>query len=158
MSFTVAHGSDWGSAIVKWLALKQPNHCKGVHSTMPSSPPPVPSLSNLLTQPIKVAKFLASLALGFDTVYGRGATNIKGTSFVDVVNDRDTGYRGIQATRPYTLSYGLSDSPVGLLGINYNNKIHYFVYCVTAKYSFDMMKKIIYIFINLLLFTFPLTS
>ena len=112
----VAHGSDWGSGVVKWLALKQSDHCKGVHSTGPLGPPPVPSLSNLFTQPIKVAKFLASLTLGYDTVYGRGASNIKGTSFVDVVNDRDAGYRGIQSTRPYTLSYGLSDSPVGLLG------------------------------------------
>jgi hypothetical protein len=28
----------------------------------------------------------------------------------------NAGYRAIQSTRPYTLAYGLSDSPVGLLG------------------------------------------
>ncbi|KAI8136722.1 Alpha/Beta hydrolase protein [Fennellomyces sp. T-0311] len=108
-------GSDWGSMIGKWIAQNRKAQCKGFHTVLPMVVPPIPSLSNLWNHPIKVLKFLASLGLGFDAVYGRGSTKIKGKSFADVQNDREAGYRAIQGTRPYTLAFGLSDSPVALL-------------------------------------------
>ncbi|KAI9493081.1 Alpha/Beta hydrolase protein [Zychaea mexicana] len=109
------HGSDWGSMIGKWMAMERSVHCKGYHTVMPLCSPPLPTPSFLFSHPVKVAKFLASIALGFGPVYGQGVVKLKGKSFADVQNDRDAGYRAIQATRPYTLAYGLTDSPVGLL-------------------------------------------
>ncbi|KAI9493360.1 Alpha/Beta hydrolase protein [Zychaea mexicana] len=85
----MVHGSDFGTMVGKWLAVKHPQQCKGFHT--------------------------ATIALGMDTVYGRGTSKIKGRSFVDVENDPELGYCAIQSTRPYTLAYGLTDSPVGLL-------------------------------------------
>ena len=111
----VTHGSDWGSMIGKWIAINRPTRCKAYHTVMPLCFPLLPTPKNLLTHPFIVLKFLASIPLGFDTVYGQDHVRLKGKSFADVVNDRDSGYRAIQGTRPYTLAYGLTDSPVGLL-------------------------------------------
>ncbi|KAI7848904.1 Alpha/Beta hydrolase protein [Circinella umbellata] len=111
----VIHGSDWGSMIGKWMAINLPSHCKAYHTVMPVCIPPLPTPKNLFSHPLTVLKFLASIALGFDKVYGEGQVILMGRSFADVENDREAGYRAIQGTRPYTLAYGLTDSPVGLL-------------------------------------------
>ncbi|KAI9259634.1 Alpha/Beta hydrolase protein [Phascolomyces articulosus] len=111
----VTHGSDWGSMIGKWIAQERSAHCKAYHTVMPLCLPPLPTPTHLFSHPLKVLKFLASISLGFDTVYGKGHVRLKGRSFADVENDREAGYRGIQGTRPYTLAFGLTDSPVGLL-------------------------------------------
>ena len=116
LQFTiVTHGSDWGSMIGKWVAINRPTHCKAYHTVMPMCFPVLPTPKNLLAHPLIVLKFLESIPLGFDTVYGQDHVRLKGKSFADVVNDREAGYRAIQGTRPYTLAYGLTDSPVGLL-------------------------------------------
>lgn len=49
-------------------------------------------------------------------MYGAGKTVLGGVTFANAERNRDCGYRSIQGTKPYTLAYGLSDSPVGLLG------------------------------------------
>jgi hypothetical protein len=113
----VAHGVDWGSIIARGMACTHDENCKALSTTLNISLPPLPTPSILWAAPLKVAKFMASLALGSDRVYGKGKLKILGRSFADIENDKDAGYRAIQGTRPYTLSYGLSDSPVGLLGM-----------------------------------------
>ncbi|KAG2222517.1 hypothetical protein INT45_012831 [Circinella minor] len=111
----LVHGTDFGSMLGKWLALNRSENCKGYHTTHLACIPPVPTPTYLWSHPIKVAKFMASMVLGMDIVYGHGSSKIKGKSFMDVENDHEMGYCAIQATRPYTLNFGLTDSPVGLL-------------------------------------------
>ncbi|KAG2221486.1 hypothetical protein INT45_008811 [Circinella minor] len=108
----VVHGSDWGGSIAKIIAMKYPNECKAFHTVFPLCDPP--PLSSVFSNPLTISKYLAYKVFGADAVYGRGKTKIR-VSFVDVIFDRDGGYRCIQGTRPYTLAYGLNDSPVGLL-------------------------------------------
>jgi hypothetical protein len=83
---------------------------------MPIVAPPITSLGAMAAHPLKAAKFIASLFVGNDIVYGQGKVRIIGRSFADTDRDNEAGYRAIQGTRPYTLAYGLTDSPIGLLG------------------------------------------
>ncbi|CAO3599590.1 unnamed protein product [Absidia cylindrospora] len=113
----MTHGTDWGSTISHQMVTRYENHCSAAHFTMFLCAPPLPTLTNLWNHPMKVAKFLlGATVLGFDRVYGPGQFTMKGTNFADVMNDSEAGYRAIQGTRPYTLAYGLADSPIGLLG------------------------------------------
>ncbi|KAI8886331.1 alpha/beta-hydrolase [Backusella circina FSU 941] len=111
----IVHGTDWGSSIGKAMALNYPNHCLGYHTNMPIIAPPVPNLHNLLTSPIQVILFLMALIFGTQAVYKAQDVRLF-RSFANADKDDRAGYRAIQSTRPYTLAYGLSDSPVGLLG------------------------------------------
>ncbi|CAO0791501.1 unnamed protein product [Mucor circinelloides] len=110
------HGGDWGAIIGKWIATRHSDHCKAYHTNLPMILPPLPTPRNLIFYPFKVVKFFSSLLLGFDNVYGAGKTVLGGVTFANAERNRDCGYRSIQGTKPYTLAYGLSDSPVGLLG------------------------------------------
>ena len=87
-----AQGGDWGAAVTTQIGRNggpAGNHCAAIHLNMPIGAPG--SLDNA-TEDEKVA--LAGLA-----------------------NHRKwgTGYSKQQSTRPQTLGYGLSDSPVGQL-------------------------------------------
>lgn len=114
--------------IVRHLVSHYAQHCAAIHCTMFLCPPPMPTLKNILQHPLVVTKFLlGATLLGFDSVYGKGKFRMNGKNFADIINDPESGYRAIQGTRPYSLSYGLADSPVGLLGktdaySNSNNK------------------------------------
>ncbi|KAI9482988.1 MAG: Alpha/Beta hydrolase protein [Benjaminiella poitrasii] len=110
------HGGDWGAIIGKWIATRHNQHCKAYHTNLPMVLPPLPTPRNLLFYPFKVLKFFSSLLLGFDTVYGQGQTVLGGATFANAERNNECGYRSIQGTKPYTLAYGLTDSPVGLLG------------------------------------------
>lgn len=112
----VYHGGDWGAIIGKVIATKHNNNCKAYHTNLPMVLPPLPTPRNLLFYPFKIAKFLASLVVGFDNVYGAGKVLLGGGTFANAERNNECGYRAIQGTKPYTLSFGLSDSPVGLLG------------------------------------------
>lgn len=83
---------------------------------MPMLLPPIPTPRNIIFHPFKVAKFLVSLVVGFDWVYGKGNARLGGATFANAERDKGCGYRAIQGTRPYTLSFGLTDSPAGVLG------------------------------------------
>jgi microsomal epoxide hydrolase len=88
-----AQGGDWGSTISRQLALSEPDHVIGLHVNMLASPPSGdPEEMKLLTD--------------------------KEKSFVESANrfrQQGSGYFMIQSSRPQTLSYGLTDSPAGLL-------------------------------------------
>jgi len=86
-------GGDWGMPISLRLALADPGHVVGVHLNMcVTFPPPDPSALDGLSE--------ADLArLDFAARFAQDGT----------------GWIRIQSTRPQTLSYALTDSPVGQL-------------------------------------------
>jgi microsomal epoxide hydrolase len=86
-------GGDWGMPISLRLGLADPEHVVGVHLNMcVTFPPPDPAAMEGLDQ--------ADLAR---------------LEFTGRFMQDGTGWQRIQSTRPQTLSYGLTDSPVGQL-------------------------------------------
>jgi epoxide hydrolase len=85
-----AHGGDWGAAVSRELALFDAEHLAGIHITL------------LLTA-------LPPDAVGLDEEDRRRLERLQ--SF----RREGQGYGAIQSTRPQTLAYGLTDSPVGQL-------------------------------------------
>ncbi|HKB35208.1 MAG TPA: epoxide hydrolase [Gemmataceae bacterium] len=85
----VAQGGDWGSFISSYLAFAHADHVAAIHITlMPlRREPPGPS------DDPEIATYRAEL---------------------EHWQREETGYSQIQGTKPQTLAYGLTDSPVGL--------------------------------------------
>ncbi|WP_412543633.1 epoxide hydrolase [Longispora sp. K20-0274] len=88
-----AQGGDWGSFISLELGRIDPEHVVGVHVNL------------LLTPPSGDPAELEGLDAGDLDRLGRLANYHQDLS----------GYAKVQATRPQTVSYGLSDSPTGQL-------------------------------------------
>ena len=85
-----AQGGDWGAGIATWLAVKFPSRLIGIHlNYIPGSY--TPSVVTPLSLEEEV--FLDEKAAWLDA---------------------EGAYGHVQRTRPLTLAYGLSDSPVGL--------------------------------------------
>jgi pimeloyl-ACP methyl ester carboxylesterase len=86
-----AQGGDWGSGISRLLGAIAPEHVVGVHLTYLPTPPPPDGEAGLSKQDIarveRIKQFLA----------------------------QRPGYMTLQATRPQTLAYALTDSPAGQL-------------------------------------------
>jgi pimeloyl-ACP methyl ester carboxylesterase len=86
-------GGDWGSAITRQVGLLDSEHVIGSHfNTLQTVPSGDPEELKLLTD--KERSFLE-----------------RGQRF----QQQGSGYYMIQSSRPQTLAYGLTDSPVGLL-------------------------------------------
>ncbi|MEV4118627.1 epoxide hydrolase family protein [Micromonospora sp. NPDC049645] len=86
-------GGDWGMPISLRLGLADPEHVVGIHLNMFAAfPPPDP----------------AAMA-------GLGETDLARLEFTAKFMQDGTGWQRIQSTRPQTLSYALTDSPVGQL-------------------------------------------
>ncbi|MEW2378569.1 epoxide hydrolase family protein [Micromonospora sp. NPDC047812] len=86
-------GGDWGTPISLRLGLADPEHVIGVHLNMcVTFPPPDP----------------AAMA-------GLGEADLARLEFTARFMQDGTGWQRIQSTRPQTLSYALTDSPVGQL-------------------------------------------
>jgi pimeloyl-ACP methyl ester carboxylesterase len=84
-----AHGCDWGSYVTALLGLDHPDHVVGAHMGM-----------------VSLGANSADLpAIAHDEGYSRRVRQWR---------DREQGYVAIQSTKPQTLAYGLTDSPVGL--------------------------------------------
>jgi pimeloyl-ACP methyl ester carboxylesterase len=84
-----AQGGDWGAMVTTCIGVQDPQNCLGIHLNMPIAPPD-PATLNDLTEKEK-----ASIA------------------GMQHYNDWDSGYSKQQSTRPQTVGYGLTDSPVG---------------------------------------------
>jgi microsomal epoxide hydrolase len=86
-----AQGGDWGAFITTCLAAFHPELVAGIHLTL--------------------------LAAGRDNTPGTtpSADEIAYTEELKFWDREETGYQAIQGTKPQTLAYGLTDSPVGLL-------------------------------------------
>ena len=86
----VAHGGDWGAFITACLGYVYPAKLRGIHLTMlPVAPHPGDR-----TQLTNAEKAFLKEA--------------------EIFQKEESGYQFIQGTKPQTLAYGLSDSPVGL--------------------------------------------
>jgi pimeloyl-ACP methyl ester carboxylesterase len=88
-----AQGGDWGCAVSRCLAAIDPGRVCGVHLNMLTTPPPGDHDD------------LAHLTDRERAAFARAGQNLA----------TGRGYVEIQSTRPQTLAYGLTDSPVGLL-------------------------------------------
>lgn len=84
-----AQGGDWGAAVTMAMGVQNKGGCAAIHVNMPVASPPAEVLAN--PTPYE-AESLARLGW---------------------YRAKDNGYAIIQATRPQTLGYGLTDSPVG---------------------------------------------
>ena len=85
-----AQGGDWGAFITSLLGLNHAEHVVGIHL-------------NLL--PLRRDVNLPQHPTPEERVYLEELQHWL---------DEETGYQGIQGTKPQTLAYGLTDSPVGL--------------------------------------------
>jgi microsomal epoxide hydrolase len=89
----VAQGGDWGACITSWLAFDHPEHLAAIHLNMQGLLPfrgdGVPPMTDEELAWLKEAQARSRL---------------------------ESAYQQIQGTKPQTLSYGLTDSPVGLAG------------------------------------------
>ncbi|MBP2471372.1 microsomal epoxide hydrolase [Crossiella equi] len=85
-----AQGGDWGSTISYQLGVQDPEHVHAVHVNMLLSRPD-PEVTDLTDEE---------------------RTRLAGLQHYQ---DELSGYMKIQSTRPQTLAYGLTDSPVGQL-------------------------------------------
>ena len=86
-----ACGGDFGAGVATYMALTEPSRMTGIHLSTPEVSPYLGPGSAPLS-PVEQAYL--------DHVEGWDAT--------------ERGYSAIQSTRPQTLGYGLTDSPVGL--------------------------------------------
>ncbi|GAA3536884.1 epoxide hydrolase [Amycolatopsis ultiminotia] len=91
------HGGDWGALISRELGVQFPERVRGVHVTM------------LPTAVARDETDLAGLSGTELAVAERSLAKSQAFQYAG------TGYAAIQATKPQTLAYGLTDSPAGQL-------------------------------------------
>ncbi len=87
-----AAGGDMGSGVTRYLALNHPELLIGIHLTD--------------------IGIIRDLMISDDTELSKDELNYKKISSEWISNEG--GYMSIQSTKPQTIAYGLSDSPVGL--------------------------------------------
>ncbi|KAH0556382.1 hypothetical protein GP486_005696 [Trichoglossum hirsutum] len=97
----MVQGGDWGSMVVRLMALDYPEACKACHLNMMVALPP-----SALRNPRELAYLALSWLTPTDkAMLGRLQWFMK----------HETGYSELQATKSQTLNYALMDSPVGIL-------------------------------------------
>ncbi|MBF4465110.1 epoxide hydrolase family protein [Flavobacterium sp. LC2016-12] len=95
----VSQGGDWGSVIADAMARQAPEGLLAIHVNMPA------------TVPADVAKALKD---GDPVPAGLSAKEKAAFVSLNKLYTKGGGYAGMMVTRPQTLGYGLTDSPVGL--------------------------------------------
>lgn len=85
-----AQGGDWGAMVTSRLGFAYPQQVVGIHLNMVGIAPHPENRKNLSTAEQAWLKEM------------------------DAWRQEETGYQGIQGTKPQTLAYGLNDSPVGV--------------------------------------------
>jgi len=88
-----AQGGDWGAAVTTCIGLQDTANCLGIHVNMPL-----------------ILHILAGLDPKSNELTEAEKSALAGAQYY---NDWDSGYSKEQSTRPQTVSYGLTDSPVG---------------------------------------------
>jgi pimeloyl-ACP methyl ester carboxylesterase len=86
----VAQGGDWGSFVTAWLGANRPDRLAGIHLNLL----PIPRDAAAFANPSEAER-----------------------RYLDEMKawlKEETGYQAIQGTRPQTLAFALSDSPLGL--------------------------------------------
>ena len=98
----MAQGGDWGSIVVRMMAVNFPQHCIAVHVNM------------IVGGPNRwyPFHFIGLIIWAIFQVYFR-----KDSMFNRMIwwHKEESGYQEIQGTKPQTLSYALTDSPLGML-------------------------------------------
>ncbi|KAL9049577.1 MAG: hypothetical protein Q9162_007146 [Coniocarpon cinnabarinum] len=105
----VAQGGDWGFYITRAISLLYPSACRAAHINMIRANPP-----SFLSQPLLAAQHASTSYTDSEKA---------GLERRAWFMNEGSGYRDQQATKPQTLGYSLSDSPVGLLAWIYE-KLH----------------------------------
>lgn len=95
----VSQGGDWGSVVADKMAKQKPEGLLGIHVNMPA------------TVPADVAKALNN---GEAAPEGLSTKEKEAFESLNYLYKKGGGYAAMMVTRPQTLGYGLSDSPVGL--------------------------------------------
>lgn len=95
----VSQGGDWGSVVADKMAMQKPEGLLGIHVNMPA------------TVPADVAKALNN---GEAAPAGLSTKEKEAFESLNYLYKKGGGYAAMMVTRPQTLGYGLSDSPVGL--------------------------------------------
>jgi pimeloyl-ACP methyl ester carboxylesterase len=84
-----AQGGDWGAMVTTCVGAQDPANCLGIHLNMPIAPPDPTTMGDLTEREKSALAGMQHYA------------------------DWDSGYSKQQSTRPQTVGYGLTDSPVG---------------------------------------------
>jgi pimeloyl-ACP methyl ester carboxylesterase len=95
----VSQGGDWGSVISDVMARQAPKGLIGIHVNMPATVPP------------DVARALAD---GDPAPAGLSVVEKAAFDQLNAFYRLGCGYSAMMVTRPQTVGYGLTDSPVGL--------------------------------------------
>jgi pimeloyl-ACP methyl ester carboxylesterase len=95
----VAQGGDWGSPISSAMARQAPLGLLGIHITLAAVLPP---------------EIVKSLAPGAPEPEGLSDKERRALTQLDVFRTKNAAYSAYMATRPQTIGYSLTDSPVGL--------------------------------------------
>ena len=88
----IAQGGDWGAAISSWMAILDEPNMRALHINLISGSPADPA----------------------DPLAGLSQQEIDDLEWKDEYDASETAYQVIQATKPQSLAYGLTDSPSGL--------------------------------------------
>lgn len=104
----VAQGGDWGSPVSSAMARQQVAGLLGIHINLPATVPP---------------EVAAALATGGPAPAGLSDKERAAFSSLDTFYKKYRAYGAIMGTRPQTIGYALTDSPVGLAAwiFDYNN-------------------------------------
>ncbi|KAI0506880.1 microsomal epoxide hydrolase [Xylaria bambusicola] len=107
-------GGDWGCMITRAMGRRYaPTYIKAQHLNLDHYPQP-----SLMRNPLT---FLRTMVSAFVT--GFSERDKKGFERSKWFRDEGSGYHQVQGTRPQTLGYALTDSPVALLGWIYEKLV-----------------------------------
>jgi pimeloyl-ACP methyl ester carboxylesterase len=101
----VAQGGDWGSPITMAMGRQAPAGLVGIHLTFPATLPP---------------EILKSLAPGAPEPQGITEKERAALDALDKFRSKNSAYSAMMATKPQTIAYGLTDSPLGLAAFLYD--------------------------------------
>ncbi|WP_164856609.1 epoxide hydrolase family protein [Sinorhizobium meliloti] len=101
----VSQGGDWGAVISDAMARQAPKGLLGIHTNMPATVPP------------EIAKALTN---GEPAPAGLSADEKVAYEQMNALYTKGAGYALMMVTRPQTLGYALTDSPVGLAAWYYD--------------------------------------
>jgi pimeloyl-ACP methyl ester carboxylesterase len=103
----VAQGGDWGSPITSAMARQAPAGLAGIHITLAAT---------LLPDVLKL------IAPGAPEPTGLTDKEIRALDELNVFRNKNSAYSTMLATRPQTMGYAFTDSPVGLAAfmLDYN--------------------------------------
>lgn len=95
----VSQGGDWGSVVADAMGRQAPEGLLGIHVNMPATVP---------------ANVATALKNGDPAPAGLSVKENTAFNSLNKLYTKGGGYAGMMVTRPQTLGYGLTDSPVGL--------------------------------------------